>query len=114
MSGKPVGVPAKYFDQPRTGQLAISRGRFEGLTGSSTVGLARAGKPPSGNPFPHDMAGGRPMGEKPALRVEQSAFADGHLPTDMDRLAFPADDPRIGRHRSCEAYLVFERHGGTA
>jgi len=46
-----------------------------------------------GNPFPHDMAGGRPVGEKPTLRVEQSAFANGHLPTDMERLALPADDP---------------------
>ena len=54
------------------------------------------------------------MGEKPTLRVEQSAFANGHLPTDMERLALPADDPRIGRHRSCEVYLVFERHGGKA
>src|SRR5258708_19155652 len=32
----------------------------------------------------------------------------------MERLALPADDPRIGRHRSCEVYLVFERHGGKA
>src|SRR5258706_14021148 len=69
---------------------------------------------PSGNPLPHDMAGGRPVGEKPTLGVEQSAFADGHLPTDMQRLALPADDPGIGGHRSCEVYLVFERHGGKA
>src|SRR5229473_5914684 len=55
------------------------------------------------------MAGGRPVGEKPTLRVEQSAFADGHLPTDMQRLALPADDPGIGGHRSCEVNLVFER-----
>src|ERR1700676_4732653 len=60
------------------------------------------------------MAGGRPVGEKPTLRVEQSAFANGHLPTDMERLALPADDSRIGGHRSCEVYLVFERHGGKA
>ena len=57
------------------------------------------------------MAGGRPVGEKPTLRVEQSAFANGHLPTDMERLALPADDPRIGGHRSYEVYLVFERDG---
>jgi hypothetical protein len=38
---------------------------------------------PSGNPLPHHVAGGRPVGEKPALVVEQSAFADGHLPTEM-------------------------------
>jgi hypothetical protein len=38
---------------------------------------------PSGNRLPHHMAGGRPVGEKPTLRVEQSAFADGHLPTEM-------------------------------
>jgi hypothetical protein len=37
----------------------------------------------SGTPIAHDMAGGRPVGEKPTLRVEQSAFADGHLSTDM-------------------------------
>jgi len=49
------------------------------------------------------------VGEKSALRIEQSAFADGHLPTDMQRLALPADDPGIGGHRSCEVYLVFER-----
>src|SRR6266481_9855808 len=60
------------------------------------------------------MAGGRPVGEKPTLRVEQSAFANGHLPTDMERLALPADDPRIGGHRSCEVYLVFERDGREA
>ena len=60
------------------------------------------------------MAGGRPVGEKPTLRVEQPAFADGHLPTDMQRLALPADDPRIGRHRSYEVYLVFERDGREA
>src|SRR5260370_29751800 len=60
------------------------------------------------------MAGGRPVGEKPTLRVKQPAFADGHLPTDMQRLALPADDPGIGGHRSCEVYLVFERHGGEA
>jgi hypothetical protein len=29
------------------------------------------------------MAGGRPVGEKPTLRIEQSAFTDGHLSTDM-------------------------------
>src|SRR5260221_14629056 len=60
------------------------------------------------------MAGGRPVGEKPSLPVEQSSFANGHLPTDMERLALPADDPRIGGHRSCEVYLVFERHGRKA
>src|ERR1700722_13645561 len=60
------------------------------------------------------MAGGRPVGEKPTLRVEQSAFSDGHLPTDMQRLALAADDPGIGGHRSWEANLVFERHGGKA
>src|ERR1700736_1484652 len=60
------------------------------------------------------MAGGRPMGEKPPLRVDQSAFADGHPPTDMQRLALPADDPCIGGHRSCEVYLVFERDGREA
>src|SRR5260221_4190424 len=32
----------------------------------------------------------------------------------MERLALPADDPRIGRHRSCEVYLVCERQGGKA
>src|SRR5258708_31567068 len=60
------------------------------------------------------MAGGCPVGEKPALRVEQPAFADGHLPTDMQRLALPADDPGIGGHWSCEVNLVFERDGREA
>jgi hypothetical protein len=79
MSGKRAAErPASHFAR---GQV-----RRSDLTGSSAVlfseGLALR-KLPSGNPFPHDMAGGRPVGEKPTLRVEQSAFADGHLPTDM-------------------------------
>lgn len=52
------------------------------LDRSFSEGLAPR-KHASGNPFAHDMAGGRPVGEKPTLRVEQSAFAYGHLPTDM-------------------------------
>src|SRR5258705_7972028 len=56
------------------------------------------------------MASGRPVGEKPTLRVEQFAFTNGHLPTDMKRLAFPPHDSRVGGHRSREVYLVFERH----
>ena len=60
------------------------------------------------------MADGRPVGEKPTLRVKQPAFADGHLPTDTQRLALPAHDPGIGGHWTCEVNLEFERHGGKA
>ncbi len=79
-------VAAETAAMPRTGQQAFSRAaELEGMTAARPLfseGLALR-KLPSGNPFPHDMAGGRPVGEKPTLRVEQSAFADGHLPTDM-------------------------------
>jgi hypothetical protein len=77
------------FDQRKARRGHASKpfraAEFEGLTGSSAVVLARAGssKHPSGNPFSHDMAGGRPVGEKLTRRVEQSAFGDGHLPTDV-------------------------------
>ena len=77
------------FDQRRRSadqQQAVSpAAEFEGLTGSSAEFWRGAAlrKYPSGNSITRDMAGGRPVGEKPTLRVEQLAFADGHLPTDM-------------------------------
>src|ERR1700730_10942175 len=103
---------------PRTGFAShLARGRVRRtdcqLSGGLSARLALR-EFSSGNLLPHDVAGGRPVGEKPSLRIEQSAFADGHLPTDMQRLSLPADDPGIGGHWSCEVNLVFERDGGKA
>jgi hypothetical protein len=66
------------FDQQKARRRPASKPaspavEFEGRTGSSAVVLARGSslhKPPSGYPLPHEMARRRPVGEKPAVRVD--------------------------------------------
>jgi hypothetical protein len=77
------GPASKPFRAPPNSKVwLVARPLFLRMAGTALPSLPFPSLP-SGNPFPHDMAGGRPVGEKPALRVEQSAFAAGHLPTDM-------------------------------
>src|SRR5258708_7735943 len=72
-------VAAETAAMPRTGQQAFSRAaELEGMTAARPLfseGLVLR-KLPSANPFPHDMAGGCPVGEKPPLCLEPTAFAD--------------------------------------
>jgi hypothetical protein len=63
------------FDQRKartSRQAVLPTAGFEGLTGSSRSFGERLAlhKHPSGNSITHDVAGGRSVGEKPALGVE--------------------------------------------